>query len=151
MLVAAGPLVLRFRPRWAAAFNLTVTNRITGPFANRLPGFAILIHWGRKSGRTYRTPVNVFRRPDGFLIALTYGRECQWVRNVMAAGSAELETSGKIYRLFAPAIIHDPSRGQFPVPVRIILRIIGANEFMRVSAQRETLIQSGSFSRGSLA
>jgi hypothetical protein len=67
-------LLLRFRKRWVASFNLAVTNRITSRFANRLPGFGILTHVGRKSGRVYRTPVNVFQAPEGFLIALTYGR-----------------------------------------------------------------------------
>src|SRR6202790_4320266 len=63
-------LLIRFRKRWVAAFNLAVTNRITSRFADRLPGFGILAHVGRKSGRVYRTPVNIFRAPQGFLIAL---------------------------------------------------------------------------------
>ena len=85
------------------AFNLAITNRITSRFAARLPGFGILTHVGRKSGRADRTPVNVFRTPEGFLIALTYGRESQWVRNVLAAGKCELETQGVRYRLSAPS------------------------------------------------
>src|SRR5207245_3378116 len=67
--------LIRFRKRWVASFNLAVTNRITNRFAARLPGFGMVTHVGRKSGRVYQTPVNVFRFPDGFLIALTYGRE----------------------------------------------------------------------------
>jgi hypothetical protein len=83
-------LLIRFRKRWVAAFNLAVTNRITSRFAARLPGFGILTHVGRKSGRVYRTPVNVFGAPEGFLIALTYGRDSEWVRNVVAAGACQL-------------------------------------------------------------
>jgi hypothetical protein len=52
-------LLMRFRKRWVAAFNLAVTNRITSRFAARFPGFGILTHVGRKSGSLYRTPVNV--------------------------------------------------------------------------------------------
>src|SRR5579872_6625183 len=90
--VALAPILLiRFRKRWVAAFNQAVTNRITGPFATRLPGFGMLTHVGRKSGRLYRTPVNVFRTADGFLIALTYGREAHWAQNVLAAGGCRLE------------------------------------------------------------
>jgi F420H(2)-dependent quinone reductase len=87
-------LLIRFRKRWVAAFNLAVTNRITGRFAARMPGFGILTYVGRKSGRVYRTPVNVFRAPEGFLIGLTYGRESEWVRNVVSAGACQLETRG---------------------------------------------------------
>jgi len=93
-ILLAGILLMRFRKRWLAAFNLAVTNRISSRFAPRLPGFGIVTHVGRKSGRVYRTPVNVFRAPNGFLIALTYGRESEWVKNVLAAGGCELETRG---------------------------------------------------------
>ena len=91
---------------------------------------------GRKSGRVYRTPVNVFRAPNGFLIALTYGRESEWVRNVLAAGGCELETRGVRYQLSAPTIMHDPTRGRFPFPVRVILGFVGANDFMQLSASQ---------------
>ncbi len=126
-------LLIRFRKRWAAAFNRTFTNRITSLFAARLPGFGILTHVGRKSGHLYRTPVNVFREPDGFLIALTYGRECEWVRNVLAAGGCQLETRRVLYQLSAPTIVHDPTRRRFPLFVRTILGIIEANDFMQLS------------------
>ena len=132
-ILLAGILLMRFRKRWLAAFNLAVTNRISSRFAPRLPGFGIVTHVGRKSGRVYRTPVNVFRAPNGFLIALTYGRESEWVKNVLAAGGCQLETRGVRYRLSAPTIVHDPSRRRFPIPVRIVLRLIGANDFMQLS------------------
>jgi len=133
VLLITPVLLIRFRKRWVAAFNLAVTNRITSRFANRLPGFGILTHVGRKSGRLYRTPVNVFRATDGFLIALTYGRESEWVRNVLAAGGCELETRHVLYQLSAPTIVHDPTRRRFPLFVRIVLRLIGANDFMQLS------------------
>ena len=135
-ILLAPILLIRFRKRWVAAFNLAVTNRITSRFADRLPGFGILTHVGRKSGKVYRTPVNVFRAPEGFLIALTYGRESEWVRNVLAAGGCELETRGVRYQLFAPTIVHDPTRRRFPLPVRIVLRLIGATDFMQLSTSR---------------
>src|SRR6202163_1095680 len=96
-ILLAPVLLIRFRKRWVSAFNLAVTNRITSRFADRLPGFGILTHAGRKSGKFYRTPVNVFRAPEGFLIALTYGRESEWVKNVISAGACQLETGGVQY------------------------------------------------------
>ena len=133
VILLAPILLIRFRKRWVAAFNLAVTNRITSRFANRLPGFGMLTHVGRKSGRLYRTPVNVFRAPDGFLIALTYGRDSEWVRNVVSAGGCQLETRRVLYQLTAPTVVHDPTRRRFPLPVRMILGIIGANDFMQLS------------------
>jgi deazaflavin-dependent oxidoreductase (nitroreductase family) len=126
-------LLIRFCKRWVAAFNLVITNRITSRFAARRPRFGIVTHVGRKSGRLYRTPVNVFRAPDGFLIALTYGRDSEWVRNVVADGGCQLETRRVLYQLSAPTIVHDPTRRRFPPLVRMILRLIGANDFMQLS------------------
>jgi hypothetical protein len=70
-------------PRWLARVNLHVTNRVLGPLASRVPGMGVIIHLGRKSHQQYRTPVMVFRRSNRFIIALTYGRDSQWVQNVL--------------------------------------------------------------------
>lgn len=88
---------------------------------------------GRKSGKLYRTPVNVFRTPNGFVIALTYSSESEWVKNVLAAGGCELKTRGKRYHLSGPKVVRDPTRRPFPIPVRIVLRIVGADEYMELS------------------
>jgi deazaflavin-dependent oxidoreductase (nitroreductase family) len=92
-----------------AHFNRRVTNRLTRPLARWLPGFGIVVHEGRKSKREYRTPVNVFRGPDGYVIALTYGTESEWVRNVRTAGGCELITRGTRKRVESPEIRHDES------------------------------------------
>src|SRR5882724_4647227 len=132
-ILVAPVLLIRLRKRWVAAFNLAVTNRITSRFAARLPGFGILTHIGRKSGKVYQTPVNVFKVPEGFLIALTYGRDSEWVKNVLLAGKCQLESRRVLYELLAPTIVHDPTRCRFPFVVRMILRLIGANDFMQLS------------------
>lgn len=120
-------------PGAVARFNRTVTNRVTGPFAGRLPGFAIVHHTGRKSGRHYRTPVNIFPRPDGYIAALTYGPDRDWVRNVIAAGGCELEIRGKMIRVGEPEIVHDPGRGDMPPGVRQILGLIGVTDFLHLA------------------
>jgi deazaflavin-dependent oxidoreductase (nitroreductase family) len=133
VIAASGMLMMRFRKKSLARFNLAVTNRITGKFVGWLPGFGIITHVGRKSGKTYYTPVNVFRAPQGFAVALTYGRESEWVKNVQAANGCDLQTGGRRYHLSNPTIIHDPTRKQFPLPVRLVLGIVGANDFMQVT------------------
>jgi deazaflavin-dependent oxidoreductase (nitroreductase family) len=132
-IAATGILLMRFRKRWLAKINIAFTNRITGLFAGWLPGFGILTHVGRKSGKMYRTPVNVFRAPNGFIIALTYSSQCEWVKNVLAAGGCELKTRGKKYQLSAPQVVRDPTRRQFLIPVRVVLSIVGADEYMELS------------------
>jgi deazaflavin-dependent oxidoreductase (nitroreductase family) len=140
-IAATGILLMRFRKRWLAKINIAVTNRITSLFAGWLPGFGIVTHLGRKSGKVYRTPVNVFRVPTGFIVALTYSSQSEWVKNVLAAGSGELQTVGRKYRLVAPKVVRDPTRQRFPIPVRLILTLVGADEYMELS-RSTTLVSS---------
>jgi deazaflavin-dependent oxidoreductase (nitroreductase family) len=120
--------------RRIAHFNKRVTNRVTRPLAPHLPGFGVVVHTGRTSGKHYETPVNVFTRPNGFVIALTYGTGSDWVRNVVAAGGCELITRGRRYRLSNPEIVHDEAREDASRFARPILRLLGAAEFMRLRA-----------------
>jgi deazaflavin-dependent oxidoreductase (nitroreductase family) len=121
-------------PQRLARFNRVVTNPIARRVAGRLPGFAILTHVGRRSGRVHRTPLNLFRHGDRYVIALTYGSDAQWVRNVLAAGGCEVETRGRRIRLSDPEIVRDPAVAPVPAPVRPILRRIRSTEFMLLRA-----------------
>jgi deazaflavin-dependent oxidoreductase (nitroreductase family) len=117
-------------PSWLARFNRTVTNRVARPVAGRLPGFAIVRHRGRRTGRIYRTPVNFFRRGDSVVIALTYGPDRDWVRNVMAAGGCEVEARRRVLHLKDPRLVTDTHRSLVPAPVRPVLRAIDVTQFL---------------------
>jgi deazaflavin-dependent oxidoreductase (nitroreductase family) len=121
-------------PRGLARFNRKVTNPLAERFSRRVPGFGILIHRGRRTGRTYRTPLAVFRRAGGYVIALTYGPEAEWVQNVLAAGGAVLERGGERVRLTGPRVVRDPGRRLVPPLVRIPLRLLGADAFLLLDA-----------------
>lgn len=117
-------------PRSVARFNRLASNRILGPLARYLPGFGIIGHVGRTSGRRYTTPVNVFRTADGYVVALTYGPDADWVRNVLAAGGATLTTRGRNVRLKEPRLFHDETRRSVPAPVRSILGRVDVSDFL---------------------
>lgn len=112
-IAATGMLMMRFRKRWLAKINIAFTNRITSLFAGWLPGFGILTHVGRKSGKVYRTPVNIFRVPTALIIALTYSSPIRVCEDVLAAVAGEPETRGKKYQLFSPRVVRDPTRRRF--------------------------------------
>jgi deazaflavin-dependent oxidoreductase (nitroreductase family) len=116
--------------RKVARFNERVTNHLTRPLAGHLPGFGIVVHTGRTSGRVYRTPVNVFARTGGFAVALTYGRQAEWVKNVLASGSCQLVTRGHRHQLTDPELVHDNQLARVPALVRPVLRLIGAADFL---------------------
>jgi len=117
-------------PRRVGQWNKVGLNRLTRHIAPWLPGFGVVVHRGRRSGRRYRTPVNVFPAGDGYLIALTYGPDTDWVKNVMAAGGCKLETGGRTVRLVSPHLYHDETRRGIRPAERRILRAIGVADFM---------------------
>jgi deazaflavin-dependent oxidoreductase (nitroreductase family) len=116
-----------------ARFNLRCTNRVTRHIATWAPNFALLTHVGRTSGRSYETPVNVFRVEGGYVFALTYG-ESQWVKNVMAAGQCHIRTRRHDVALTEPERLHDPARHLIPVPFRWILKLVGVDDFLLLRA-----------------
>jgi deazaflavin-dependent oxidoreductase (nitroreductase family) len=113
--------------------NRVLTNRITGLFAGHVPGFGVIVHQGRRSGRQYRTPVNVFGVPGGYLVALTYGTDSDWVKNVLAGNGCVLEVRGRRVRLVDPRIVRDESRRGVPPVVRTVLGLLGVSDFLRLS------------------
>ena len=117
-------------PYWVGHFNMRITNRLMNRIAPRLPGFGVIVHTGRESQRTYHTAVNVYRRDDRFIIALTYGRKADWVRNVRASGSCKLITRSKVWRLSNPKIYHDESRAIAQGPVHLILGLLRVSDFL---------------------
>jgi deazaflavin-dependent oxidoreductase (nitroreductase family) len=123
-------LVIVVLPRRLARFNRVATNRVAGRVADRLPGFGIVEHTGRRSGRSHRTPVNVFRTGDGYVLALTYGPSTDWVKNVLAGAGCVLHTRGRRIRLTEPRIVHDATRADMPPGVRQILSAVGVSDFL---------------------
>ena len=122
-------------PRTVARVNRVVTNRIIGPFAGHVPGFGVIVHRGRRSGREYRTPVNVFGARDGYLVALTYGPDSDWVKNVIATGGCVLEARGRQVSLIDPRIVHDESRRGVPSVVRGVLGLLAVTDFLHLTTQ----------------
>jgi deazaflavin-dependent oxidoreductase (nitroreductase family) len=66
---------------------------------------SVVRHLGRRSGRTYQTPVVAVEHDDSFLIALPYGQHTDWLRNVLAAGKATVVTHGRAYDVDQPVVV----------------------------------------------
>jgi deazaflavin-dependent oxidoreductase (nitroreductase family) len=113
-------------------FNPLVA-RLAG--GGRLQSIAMVHHRGRKSGRTYSTPTSARPTSNGFVIAMTFGPESDWVQNVLAAGGCEIDWKGRRYSLVDPEIIDwATARKDFSTPERILLRAIGMTSFVRLVA-----------------
>ena len=87
------------------------------PLAAWIPTFAVMTHRGRKSGRVYRTPINVFRRGHTYVFLLTYGADVDWVKNVVTAGSCSLRVRAHDVALVNRELVVDPElRAAPPCP-----------------------------------
>jgi deazaflavin-dependent oxidoreductase (nitroreductase family) len=92
-------------PQWLARFNRYVTNPIQRLWAGWLPAFGILEHVGRRSGKSYRTPLNVFSTDDGVAVLLTYGPNRDWLKNITAADGGRLRRYGKTFAVTEPRMV----------------------------------------------
>jgi deazaflavin-dependent oxidoreductase (nitroreductase family) len=118
-------------PHWMT----TTSNRILNPLTLRLAGHGPMVeleHVGRTSGRTFRTPLMAFRHGDTVTIALTYGADVQWLKNITAAGRCRMRIHGGWLEL-GPPVHLDPSEGlaRVPNPQRLLLRtVIDCQDFV---------------------
>jgi deazaflavin-dependent oxidoreductase (nitroreductase family) len=117
-------------PKVVGRWNKAGLNRVTRHIAPWMPGLGVVIHRGRRSGRRYQTPVNVFTANDGFVFALTYGPDTDWVKNVLAAGGCELRTRGDTIELVSPRLFHDEARRGIRPVERQVLRVLGVADFL---------------------
>jgi deazaflavin-dependent oxidoreductase (nitroreductase family) len=117
-------------PRALARLNRVGLNRIVRHVAPYVPGLGVVVHTGRRSGRVYRTPVNVFAKDGVYTFALTYGPDSDWVRNVLAAGGCTLRTRRRDVQLTNARLVHDETRAAIRFPERLFLRLFGVAEFL---------------------
>jgi deazaflavin-dependent oxidoreductase (nitroreductase family) len=118
--------------------NKVALNKVTRQLAPWLPGLGVVVHHGRQSGKQYRTPVNVFPRPGGcYVLALTYGPDTDWVKNVVAARGCELLTRGTHLELTAPRLFHDEARNEIRVVERTILGLLHVYDFLELRVVRD--------------
>jgi hypothetical protein len=68
-------------PVWLENFQIKYINPVMSPLAKKLPGFTVVKHRGRKSGKQFETTVNSFRKGDVLAIGLLHGKT-NWVKNV---------------------------------------------------------------------
>jgi len=65
---------------------------------------SIIRHRGRTSGRLHETPVGAEATDDGFVIALPYGTTTDWLKNLLASGTATIVNEGGTYEVDRPEV-----------------------------------------------
>ena len=133
--------LLRLGPAKKLLKKYNDTNRkISG---TKRSSWCLLTHVGRRSGRTYQTPLGAYPYGDGFLLPLGYGTQTDWYRNIMAAGTCELAWKGQTYQLERPELISGPNAlHAWPMWERITLRLAGVHDFVWLHEPKEKAAES---------
>lgn len=99
-------------PVWFENFQIKYINPLAVPIARFMPGITVIKHRGRKSGRAFETAVSAYRKGDVVAIMLAHGKT-NWVKNILAAGAADIRLGGRDVHLVNPRIVEagtdDPS------------------------------------------
>jgi deazaflavin-dependent oxidoreductase (nitroreductase family) len=111
-------------------------NPLTGWLNGRLPGFAFVTYRGRRTGKTYRIPIKVFRNDGDYVVAVMYGPDTEWIRNVMAAGRAEIREGRQTVVVSDPRLVSDATLSILPAYIRPFMRALRVTEFVRLTPVR---------------
>lgn len=127
------------RPRFGGLFWKLArrTTAITLPLAGHRwnPVFAVVVHRGRRTGLERATPVAVRRVTGGFVIALAFGVQVDWYRNLVVADGGTIRWRGSAYPIGSPRPIDGASAGAAFHPIqRLLLRMAGIDGYVRVDA-----------------
>jgi deazaflavin-dependent oxidoreductase (nitroreductase family) len=85
-------------------FQIKYMNPLMRPFSKWMPGFAVIKHRGRTSGKDYETIVTAYREGNVLAIGLIHGKT-NWVKNVLAAGEADIRVGRKDLHLTNPRVL----------------------------------------------
>lgn len=98
-------------PPWLERLQIKYFNPAVRPIARFMPGFSVITHRGRKSGTPYETIVTAYRKGNVLAIALAHGKT-NWVKNVLAAGEADVRFVRKSVHITNPRILPAGSDGE---------------------------------------
>lgn len=116
-------------PGWVARVN----KRFFNPIEIRRGARPVLTHVGRKSGRTYRTPLDAHPVGDGWIFVVVYGPGSDWVRNVIHAGRATLEIDGERIELANPRLVSgSEARKLLPAGVKMPPSFLRIDDFLHL-------------------
>ncbi len=70
---------------------------------------------------------------DGFVIAIVYGADTDWLKNVVASGAAAIVHHGETYPVDQPKIVPvESARAYFPATLQRTHRLVRVEECLQV-------------------
>ena len=115
-----------------------INKRIGNPAVIKLAGrryfFAgVIRHTGRRSGRVYATPIWAVPTTDGFLVSLPFGEGVDWLKNVLAAGRAAIESRGETWTVVEPEVVdREIAWPSLPRRARLLFGLAGIERYLKL-------------------
>ena len=109
-------------------------NPLVQPLTRRLPPLAVLHHRGRRTGRSYDTPVQAFHTPEGWVVGLAYDHNAPFALNILAAGGGEMTRAGRRLQVINPRRAGREARELLPSWARLIMRVVGIEDYLQFDA-----------------
>ena len=115
-----------------------VLNPLAMPLASSglIPVWGVVRHRGRKSGRSFATPIALAATREHFYIPLPWGEGTDWCRNLVAAGDGAVRYRGREYAATDPLVV-DATEAEraYPRVIQPLIGLVGIKRFLRLRRQ----------------
>lgn len=119
-------------PHWVARLNKRLTNRFIEPVVRRSRHFVVVHHVGRVTGAPHATPLFAFRDDTSAYVALTYGPNADWVRNVLAGEASITDRTGGHLAIVGPVVVSRKAAAHaIPRHLAVMLRVLRVSQYLR--------------------
>lgn len=119
-------------PLWWGHINKRVFNKM----ALKRGNWPVITHVGRSSGKVYHTPLDAHPVDGGYIFILVYGSGSDWVKNVIASGSATLKVDEEEIELVSPKLVDKAvAFERMPVGTKAPPSFLNVNEFLQMDVK----------------
>ncbi|HET8988769.1 MAG TPA: nitroreductase family deazaflavin-dependent oxidoreductase [Humibacillus sp.] len=119
-------------PRAVTKVNKAVLNKGLRHLAGH-GWFVELEHTGRRSGRTFHVPLMAFDGGGVVTVALTYGRDVDWLANLRAGGGGRMHLGRELLTLGPPRdLTAADGLSRMPQPPRALLPLLGCEDWVEL-------------------
>jgi len=120
-------------PKWWGHIN----KRVFNPGQIKKGVSPVLTHVGRASGRIFQTPLDAHPVDGGYIFILVYGSGSDWVKNIIAAGTASLRVKGEEIALKSPMVITEESAWELlPPTTKRPPKFLRISEYLQMDISR---------------
>lgn len=119
-------------PKFMARINKRTFNKLEIKRGVR----PVITHVGRSSGKAYHTPLDAHQVDNGFIFFPLYGPDSDWVKNVLATGTATLKVGDDEFELISPRLVtKEEALRQLPASTKPPANFLGVTDYLLMDSR----------------